>query len=169
MAPKSYMNVKIKKLVLADERIGKVAKSTYLALAKATEIFACTLFKRMSALAMDYDENPRILKATHLKHCVKADPALAFALRLPSVEKAADFVAEEKISKDRREKLKDEQKAKQRAAKRSSAKRKASADPKGKQPAKVAKKKEEAVTTAEDPIDKPAAPDLSEDDDYDAE
>ena len=69
VASSSKLTSKVKKLVLADQRIGKVAKKSFNALGIATELFACQLFKSMSDLACDYEPNPRILKAEHLK-CV---------------------------------------------------------------------------------------------------
>jgi hypothetical protein len=97
MPPKrSSINGRVKKLVLADERIGKVNKNTYQLLSKACEIFARELFEGMSQLAVDYEPSPRILKASHLKHVVGSQSHLQFLS--PSLEHAPDFqVPEEKI------------------------------------------------------------------------
>ena len=96
---KSQMGSKVKKLVLADQRVGKVAKITYTALTKATEVFVCNVFKSMSELAVDYESNPRILKASHLKQRAKEDPTLSFLRRLPAVEGAPDFELGEKVER----------------------------------------------------------------------
>ena len=147
---------KVKKVMLADERVGKVAKISYTALSKATGLFAISLFKSMSSLAVDYEPNPKVLKASHLKHCASEDPKLAFLMRLRSVRDAPDFVAEEKLSLDRP----------------AMQKRKATSGARKKKPAKRARKIEPAVaeTAVAEPAKsapQPPAPELSEDDDYD--
>ena len=95
MSKRSTINGRVKKLVLSDERVGKVAKNTYQVLSKACEIFARELFVGMSELAVNYEPSPRMLKASHLKYVVGSQPHLQFLS--PAVDRAPDFVPGEKI------------------------------------------------------------------------
>ena len=159
MPPKrSTINGRVKKLVLADERIGKVNKNTYQLLSKACEIFARELFEGMSQLAVDYEPSPRILKASHLKHVVGSQPHLQFLS--PSLEHAPDFeVPEEKIVRKPKPATKKRKKA-------------TAAGSSGQAPkkAKASKKKEEEPIAQQQqvPIGKMTdGAELSEDDNYD--
>mmetsp|Transcript_9479 Transcript_9479/g.17729 ORF Transcript_9479/g.17729 Transcript_9479/m.17729 type:complete len:174 (-) Transcript_9479:1845-2366(-) len=172
VASSSKLTSKVKKLVLADQRIGKVAKKSFNALGIATELFACQLFKSMSDLACDYEPNPRILKAEHLKCVAKGDGKLAFLLSLPALENAPDFVAEEKVVRDKPLKRKNKAGATSKAKKRATAgtrgaSKQASSSSKDKN--KKRQEAKESVNVEASRSAQMAQADLSEDDDYDVE
>lgn len=173
VASSSKLTSKVKKLVLADQRIGKVAKKSFNALGIATELFACQLFKSMSDLACDYEPNPRILKAEHLKCVAKGDGKLAFLLSLPALENAPDFVAEEKVVRDKPLKRKNKAGATSKAKKRATTAGTGGASKQLSSSSKDKNKKrqdaKESVNVEASRSAQMAQADLSEDDDYDVE
>ncbi|QDZ23823.1 transcription factor CBF/NF-Y domain-containing protein [Chloropicon primus] len=166
----SQLVSKVKKVVLSDDRVGKVAKTSYNTMAKATELFACSLFKAVSALAVDYEQSPKILKASHVKWCAKEDPSLGFLLKLPSVEGAPDFVAEEKVVRKPKPAQTKKRKAKTTTGKQKRAKSSGREGSNGKE-WEVGSSATDAKTAEEAPEKRstklPPVADLSEDDDYD--
>jgi len=140
--------------------VGKVSKATYKLFGKMTELFVCNLFKSMSDLAVNYESNPKTLKASHLKYCVQNSPDLSFLA--PTVQSAPDFTPSEKVVR------KPARKRPRAARKEGAPKRKApksSAKSEEGQSASGQKTQEAAIVPAVDPA--PKSEPLLEDDDYD--
>jgi len=168
---KSQLTGRVKRLVLADQRVGKVAKTSYVAMARAAEVFTCHLFRSMSSVACTYEPNPKILRAAHLKHVANKDEGLSFLRGLPAVARAPDLELDALLEK--RELERERKKPK----KRKSSSAQGETKKKKKKKAKVAataatapaKQEVEAAKPAPATVAPPAAAELSEDDDYDVE
>jgi len=166
---KSQLTGRVKRLVLADQRVGKVAKTSYVAMARAAEVFTCHLFRSMSSVACTYEPNPKILRAAHLKHVANKDEGLSFLRGLPAVARAPDLELDALLEKRELERERERKKPKKRkssSAQGETKKKKKKAKAAATAPAK---QEVEAAKPAPATVAPPAAAELSEDDDYDVE
>mmetsp|Transcript_11459 Transcript_11459/g.24265 ORF Transcript_11459/g.24265 Transcript_11459/m.24265 type:complete len:174 (-) Transcript_11459:334-855(-) len=169
---KSQLTGRVKRLVLADQRVGKVAKTSYVAMARAAEVFTCHLFRSMSSVACTYEPNPKILRAAHLKHVANEEEGLSFLRGLPAVARAPDLELDALLEKRELERERERKKPKKRkssSAQGETKKKKKKAKAAATAATAPAKQEVEAAKPAPATVAPPAAAELSEDDDYDVE